>query len=214
VDPECVKAAVDAARLCESLGHVVEEASPPIIEPTEMLHAFTTLYSAGTAALIDDWARVTGRTPAADAFEPLTWALAEIGRLHSAPDYLGAVARLQRVGREVAIFLRGYDFLLSPTIAEPPARLGTFSSPPDMPLLGFIRAGAYVPFLTLANITGSPSMSVPLSQSADGLPIGVLFTGRNGDESGLFRLAAQLEAACVEDWLRSAPEPRNEPSRP
>ena len=65
VDPECVKAAVDAARLCESLGHVVEEASPLITEPAEMVHAFATLYAAGTAALIDDWARVTGRTPAA-----------------------------------------------------------------------------------------------------------------------------------------------------
>jgi amidase len=205
VDEECVRAAVDAARLCESLGHVVVEVSPPISEPAEMVQAFATLYAAGTAALIDDWARVTGRTPTAEGFEPLTWALAELGRLRTAADYLGAVGRLQRVTREAAIFFQDYDFLLSPTIAEPPVRLGTFSSPPEMPLLSFIRAGAYVPFLTLANITGNPSMSVPLAASKQGLPIGVLFTGRNGDESGLFRLAAQLEMASPM-WLRSAPK--------
>ena len=85
--------------------------------------------------------------------------------------------------------------VLTPTMAEPPAKIGRLDSPPDSPLLGFLRAGAYVPFTPMANITGQPAMSVPLHWSAEGLPIGVMFAARFGEESTLFRLAAQLEAA-------------------
>ena len=59
----------------------------------------------------------------------------------------------------------------------------------------------------VANITGNPAMSVPLSWNDDGLPIGVHFLGRFGDEATLFRLAAQLEVArpwstAVDRWPR------------
>jgi amidase len=212
VDPECLEAARATARLCENLGHVVTETRPRIGEPSEMMHAFATLYAAGTASLIDDWAAVTGHVPTSAGFEPLTWALAELGRQRTGADYLGAVARLQRVSRELAQFFRDYDFLLSPTLSEPPVPLGTFSAPAGMPLMGFIRAGSYVPFLTIANVSGNPSMSVPLGMSRAGLPLGVLFTARNGDDAGLFRLAAQLEEARPDEWLRSAPKPFRRPA--
>lgn len=195
VDPECLAGVRDTAKLCEELGHTVEEAQVTITDPNEMISAFVTLYAVGTAALMHDWGEVTGKTPSPAGFEPLTWALAEIGRMRSGPDYLEAITRLQRNAREVARLLLRYDVLLSPTLAEPPVPLGTFASPPDMPLLGFMRAGHYVPFLTLGNITGNPSMSVPLYWSAAGLPLGSLFTGRFGDEATLFRLAAELETA-------------------
>ena len=51
------------------------------------------------------------------------------------------------------------------------------------------------PWNSVANLTGNPAMSVPLAWSTSGLPIGLLFTGRYGDEAGLFRLAGQLERA-------------------
>jgi amidase len=54
---------------------------------------------------------------------------------------------------------------------------------------------AFNPWNPLANVTGQPAMSVPLSWTDDGLPIGTLVTGRFGDEATLFRLAGQLEAA-------------------
>ncbi len=96
-----------------------------------------------------------------------------------------------------------YDVILTPTLAEPPLPLGALESPPDNPLYGIIRAGAYVPFTPLCNITGQPAMSVPLYWNADGLPIGSHFIGRFGDEATLFRLAAQLEAA--RPWAQRHP---------
>jgi len=64
------------------------------------------------------------------------------------------------------------------------------------PLAGLRRSSQFVAFPgVVANITGNPAMSVPLYWNAVGLPIGVHFLARFGDEATLFRLAAQLEAA-------------------
>jgi amidase len=57
------------------------------------------------------------------------------------------------------------------------------------------RVFEFVPFSPIANVTGQPSMSVPLYWNREGLPIGSMFTARFGDEATLFRLAAQLETA-------------------
>jgi Asp-tRNA(Asn)/Glu-tRNA(Gln) amidotransferase A subunit family amidase len=203
VHEDCLRAARDAAKLCEELGHVVEETELPIAAPIETIRAFVTIYAAGTAALMDDWAGSTGKTATPAGFEPLTWALAGLGRSNSAPEYLAAVATVQRAARDVGRVMARFDALLSPTIAEPPALLGSFDAAPDAPLLGFMRAGSYVSFLTISNMTGQPAMSVPLAWNDASLPIGVMFTGRFGDESTLFRLASELETA--KPWSSKRP---------
>jgi Asp-tRNA(Asn)/Glu-tRNA(Gln) amidotransferase A subunit family amidase len=57
------------------------------------------------------------------------------------------------------------------------------------------KAFAWAGCTELFNLTGQPAMSVPLYWNARGLPIGVQFAAREGDDATLFRLAAQLEAA-------------------
>jgi amidase len=193
VHADCVAAVQDAAGLAASLGHVVEEATPALDD--ELVgNAFITLWAAGCAWGIDDWARRTGRAPSPADFEPLTTVLAEMGRRRTAPDLLLALQDLQAVSRTVADFFTHHDVWLTPTLAQPPLLLGSFEDPDDV-FHGMRRAAAFVPFTPIANATGQPAMSVPLFWSADGLPIGTHWIGRFGDEATLFRLAAQLEAA-------------------
>ncbi len=202
VHEDCVAAVQDAASLCADLGHEVMEASPEI-NGEMVTRAFMVIWSAGCAWTIDGIGLVTGRRPTPDQFEPLTWALYEMGRQQSASTYLLSLSFLQRVARNIAQFFQRYDVLLTPTLAEPPVPLGTFDSPPENPLQGLRRAEAFVPFTPICNATGQPAMSVPLYWNAEGLPVGVHFIGRFGDEATLFRLAAQLESA--RPWIGRRP---------
>jgi amidase len=194
IHADCIMAARDAAALCETLGHHVEEAAPQIDAPL-FLQSFISIWAAGCAATIDGMASVTGRKPSAAQFEILTWALYEMGRQVSGPNYILAQMLIQRESRKIARFMEQYDAWLTPTLAEPPVPLGSFDSTPADPLAGLRRAIEFVPFTGFANATGQPAMSVPLAWNADGLPVGVHFIGRFGDEATLLRLAAQLEAA-------------------
>jgi amidase len=200
---DCVAAVEDASRLCETLGHHVEAPAMPEVPSDLLAEMFTIIWSAGCAQDIDTVALLTGRAPTPDAFEPLTWALAEKGRGYGAPAYLTAVMVMQRFAREFAKLTVHFDVLLTPTLAEPPVPLGTFDAPVDDPLSAFDRAGEFVPFTPICNVTGQPAMSVPLFWNDEGLPIGVHFIGRYGDEATLFRLAAQLEQA--RPWAQRRP---------
>ena len=202
IHEDCIKAVKDAAVLCQSLGHEVEEASP-LVNGTLLTQAFMTLFSGGLAWSIDGLSLATGQKPSPEFFEPLTWASYEMGQKHTASSYLNSLNLLQRISRQVAQFFTKYDLWLTPTLAQPPVELGFFASPPEDPLLGFRRAAEFIPFTPLANATGQPAMSVPLYWNEEGLPIGVHFLGRFGDEATLFRLAAQLEAA--RPWFNRRP---------
>ncbi|HUZ45754.1 MAG TPA: amidase family protein [Terriglobia bacterium] len=194
IHPDCVSAVLDAAKLCAELGHEVTEAAPEINGPM-LVQAFTTVWAAGSASAIDAFAFLTGQVPKGEQFEPLTWGLYEMGQKVTGPNYLLAVTLLQRMARGVAQFMEKYDAWLTPTLAEPPVPLGTFDPTPENPLRGFYRAVDYVPFTPIANATGQPGMSVPLYWNSEGLPVGVHFFGRFGEEGLLFCLAAQLERA-------------------
>ena len=126
-----------------------------------------------------------------------------MGRNFTASDYLVAVRWLQGFSRQIAHFFQEIDVWLTPTLAEPPVALGTFKSTPDDPLAGFYRSFDFVPFTPICNVTGQPAMSVPLFWNAKGLPVGVHFIGRYGDEATLFKLAAQLETA--RPWIGRKP---------
>ena len=194
VHADCVAAAHDAARLCADLGHEVVEETLSL--PAHVLtEAFTCIWAVGAGAVIDAMAQLIGKGVNKEELEPLTRALYEIAENVSGPRYLNAWTLLQQFSRTLAGFMETCDVLLTPTLAEPPATLGTFDAPPDNPMAPLFRAAQYTPFTPLCNITGQPGMSVPLYWNAAGLPIGVQFMGRFGDEATLFRLAAQLEAA-------------------
>jgi amidase len=202
VHDDCVVAARAAGALCESLGHHVDEAILEV-DGDAFTADFINAWAAGNAWAVADWEARLGRAAAEDELEPLSWALAELGRSLSAAQYLRAVQGLQRATRQIAAAFETFDVLVTPTLGEPPAPLGTFDSPPGEPLAGLFRAAAYVPFTPPFNVTGQPGISLPLHWNEAGLPIGVQFVGRLGDEETLLSLAGQLEQAAP--WAERRP---------
>jgi amidase len=196
VEPACSRAVDAAAALCEELGHEVEQLSFPAIDGNAFTEHFITMWAAGNAWALLDWEERIGRAATEDDVEPLTWALASMGRVTTADRYLKAVQELQRASRTLATFFEGIDVLLTPTLGEPPTPLGTFDSPADNPLQGLFRAAAFVPFTPIFNVTGQPAASIPLHWDESGLPIGVQAAASFGDEASIFRLASQLEVAA------------------
>lgn len=196
LDPDCVAAVEDAARLCESLGHDVEEATPEL-DGAALARAFGTVSSGGLAWDIARMERITGRTATADLFEPGTWDMISRGRSVTTTivEYMDALAELQVLADQLAQFQAPYDVWLTSVAGGPPPLLGSFTSTVEDPTRGVRAAAAYLPFTTLINVSGQPAMSVPLFWNADGIPIGTQFVGPYGDEGLLYRLAAQLEAA-------------------
>jgi amidase len=194
VDPECAAAARDAADLCRGLGHEVEEADLAI-DRELLARSAGTIISANLRAALLERADELGREVTTDDVEPLTWLMAEGAKSLGAADYASALHGIHRLGREVSAFLERFDLVLTPTMATPPLPLGRLAlTRPDFAGLVDDLART-IGFTQLFNASGHPAMSVPLSESAAGLPIGVQFAARFGDEATLFRLAAQLEAA-------------------
>jgi len=194
VDPECAEAVRGAAKLCASLGHHIEEARPQFDEAA-WGQASRTIVVASLTFTLETRAAALGRPLSQDDVERITWERVQEARAFSAADYARAIHTVHRTGRAVARFLEQYDILLTPTMAKPPHPLGVLSlSNPDSAAFLAART-ASVGFTALFNSSGHPAMSVPLAVSKSGLPLGVQFVARFGDEATLFRLASQLEAA-------------------
>src|SRR5690606_20880869 len=131
-----------------------------------------------------------GRAPKSGEIAPLIAGMLSRADAISASDFLQAVARLRRIGRQYSKFFEDYDVMLTPVMSEPPVRVGEFDMKPgDDSKAMRQRMGEYVPFPKPANVTGQPSISLPLHWSSAGLPIGMQFTGRYGEEHTLLNLA-------------------------
>ena len=203
VDAEVQAAARAAAKLCEQLGHHVEEAVPQI-NAQALGEANFALISTALASDLDARAQRTGLAVSTDVIEPITLGFYQYGKQVSGTAVAKAHGTLQELAIDVANFMDDYDVILSPVLATPPVKLGLY----DLDHTDFAAwgqaVGAYVAFPGLYNATGQPSMSVPLAMSRAGLPIGTMFTARYGDEATLLSLAGQLERAAP--WFDRLPE--------
>jgi amidase len=203
-DPEVVAAARGAAKTLEGLGHEIEEPDLATIRSIDLVQPFLVRWAAGQAAILDQLGIATGNVIGPDDVEPLSWALAELGRRHSAGEYLAAVGQHQVMSRMFAgVHESGFDLLLSPTMGEPPPPLGSFDDSGPDPMAAFERAFIDGCFTAAFNATGQPAISLPLHWSEDGLPIGVQLVAPLGREDLLLRVAAQLEQAVP--WADRTP---------
>jgi amidase len=215
VHADCVAGLEATAGLLESLGHHVEEAAPPLDREACAL-AFVTVLAGETRAEIEYLAQLTQRRTHAADFEAATYSLGLLGHSISAATCAGAMRTLQLTARTMAPFFERHDVLLTPTLAAPPALIGALQPSAGeqrlMRIVNALNAGwllnalgvikplaaktfDYMPYTPLFNVTGQPAMSVPLHWNAAGLPIGMQFVAKLGDDATLFRLAGQLERA-------------------
>jgi len=203
VHPDAIAAVRDAAKLCESLGHIVEEVSPDI-NGMEIMAAQGIVISANVAFTVDEAAEALGRTALPQDVERATWFRIENARKTDSSAYARAMNTLHYLGRTLASFMTNYDVILQPTAAGPPLPIGILNMEREDLAQMFREMIAFIPYTGIYNLTGQPSANVPLYWNAQGLPIGTMFTARFGDEATLFRLAAQLEQA--RPWMdRYAP---------
>ena len=207
VDPVAIGAARDAAQLLSSLGHAVDEVTPPwsgLGLLPDFTRAFGPLISMTTAA----GGRLTGREVLESDVEPLTWAMYERSRTLNVLDHLTAQSRLESVARTLISWMlaQPLDVLLTPALAARPLRTGEVHGRGPDPFGNYRRSGAFTPYTAMINVTGQPAVSLPLFQGDDGLPLAVQLIAQPAREDVLLALAAQLEAALP--WADRAPDLR------
>jgi amidase len=201
VDPECLRLLADTVELCANLGHHVEERDPEI-DGAAVVPTFLTLASANTIVNLASHP-TAGRAAREGEVERITWLTAKMGERISAPDYVRATQTAHRLGRQMAAFHSEWDVLLTPGLASPAVKLGWLDMMMDDVDEYWRRVFAFSPFTVWFNLTGQPGLMLPLGQSSGGLPLAVQLVAAYGDESTLFRLGAQLEAA--RPWLGRKP---------
>jgi amidase len=208
--PDCVAAAREAAGLLAQLGHDVDPAHPGVIDEIDYRPEFLTVVTAHVRDELDGIAAALGRPLTEDDMEEWTWAAGEHGRSIALADYLATSHVFNRFSRAMGAWFRdpstgagAHDLLLSPTLLTPPPPFGSMDVPPGNPLGVFDLLHEFLPFTPIANITGQPAISLPLSWNADGLPVGVQLIAEYGREDLLLRVAAQLEAA--QPWAERRP---------
>lgn len=205
IDPVCAAAVQDAARLLEDMGHRVEFARPHA-DHAAMMRAWTDIVACGTALAVRTELQVKGHALRDDDIEGVTRGAMAHAKTIDGAAYLSAIGQIHRYGRELAAFFEDWDILLTPTLAEPPARIGRFDHRTEDYLdfrLGSGRCFDYSPFCAAFNASGQPAMSVPLAWSDAGLPIGIHLAARFGEDERLMSLAADLERA--RPWFHRRP---------
>lgn len=215
--PEAQRAVEHAAQLLTDLGHHVEEVTPRH-DDHQLGRDFLTIWFVHQAIEVARIKRETGAKD--DQFEQDTRMMAAIGRTFSAVDLQAADERRRDYIAALASFHADHDLLLTPTLGEPPIRIGSLDLPGPVQAVteGLLRTRTaallrrtgiveqvvsrnlrWVPYTQLANITGRPAINLPLHVTADGLPLGVQLLGRLQSEGLLLRLARQLELAAPWD---------------
>ena len=203
VHDDCRRAVKATAKHLEELGHHLVEADPTYDEEV-LLDPMVTIWSVGNATDHDIVQSRIGRPPRRDELEVTTWELVERGRKVTAVQLVRAVDLIHAATRAMAPFFAEYDAWLTPTLSQPPLPLGVLNQSYGGADQWWKLDLSFNPWNSVANLTGNPAMSVPLASSGSGLPIGLLFTGRYGDEAVLFRLAGQLERADA--WAGRTPQ--------
>jgi amidase len=194
LDPECEQATRDAAELLAGLGHEIVAVEPPWHAPG-LLDLFTAAFGPALCAQIAFAGLLAGREPEQADVEPLSWGLWERSKAIDSVTAQLATLQLQALGRQIVTWAQPYDAILTPALASKPVAIGELDPCGPDPIDTFTRGGHFTPYTAISNVTGSPAISLPLFEHADGLPLAIQLIGRPAQEGALLALATQVEAA-------------------
>ncbi len=200
---ECRSAAEAAAQLCLDMGHSVELARMEIDNDQAKL-AWRTIAASSAALGVARHAAARGIADPLSLLEPVTADWIRLGQTISAMDYVKAVQVLDGSSRAMGRFFQRYDLFLSPTTAQVAPPLGWLRDDRLGFEASYDRFWNHAPHAPLFNESGCPAMSLPLYQTAGGLPVGVQFGAALGGEGLLIALAAELERALP--WAGRRPD--------
>jgi len=192
IDPEVESALRATAETLSALGHQVVEKGLGI-DYRALYEVMGPIGGANFAANMRRVVNDMGREPEEDELEPLTWAIYRRGREISGEAVMWNFARLRLISRRILDLFETFDVFLTPVMGTPPPPIGHIDPVNLSPKEVNKRQGAVFPYTPPFNVTGQPSLSLPLAWSASGLPIGMMVSARYADEGTLFRLAGQLE---------------------
>ncbi|CAM4003471.1 amidase family protein [Alkalicoccus chagannorensis] len=219
VDEECKQAVLRTVRWLEAQGHHVEEQAAPV-DGKRIAASYMSLYYGEVAARVKEIESMIGRKVTRKDVEPVTWLFGMLGKALSAEAFVLQLRTWDEAAIRMAAFHETYDLYLTPTTAMLQARIGELQLKKIeellLQLVSITNAGKPLlksdmldqmvmqslertPFTQLANLTGQPAMSVPLHQTASGLPVGVQFLAARDREDVLFQLAAVLEQSDL--WV-------------
>lgn len=197
--PEALSALETAARLLTDLGHHVAPIALPIVEhdleiPRRVYQSQVCAQAAADAAELQD---ILGRPPREGEMERINLAAADAGRRMGAAQYVASIRAGQNFARTMALLWDDIDVLLTPALAGPAPMLGAFPTDHDDVELHVARMLRFSPFTATYNVTGEPAITVPVLQSAEGLPVGIQLSSALGGDAMLLVLAQEIEAARV-----------------
>ncbi len=195
VDPEIVKGVENVASVCKDMGHLVEEASP-LIDYEKVNTVVMNIFGLADAR-IADIAKTMGREISLDYLEPATLKMIERAKNLTLSEVMTSFEVMRETRLTVGQFFEDHDLLLTPSLSLLPQPHGLFSTKRDDldPKEFWANDFRIFQHMGLFNVTGTPSISLPLCRSESGLPIGVQFAAGFGDEATLIRIAGALEAA-------------------
>lgn len=194
LDPQVKQAVLDTGALLESLGHHVEPQPVPY-DYWPLMTAYTNIVATQTAGFFDAVAPLVGRAATREDMAPFYWSLCEKGRRFTGIEHSNHVEQVRVASRECLGRMAAWDMWLMPTVPMLPRVHGYYDMNLDCATYDEKFMAPDCCYTLPFNAMGSPAISLPLAMSTEGLPIGVQFVGRDCDEAGLLRLAAQLEAA-------------------
>lgn len=195
VHPDVLATFEATVKALEELGHIMIEKKSLPLDWRKLYRAQGSVSGAVFAASIDELSEVLGHPPEENDLEPLAWGSYNYGKKLTGARVAWGLGVLRVMTREILSWWREFDVLLMPVTIAPPPEIGHLDSITLTPREFNQRQSRLFGYTPPFNMTGQPSMSLPMGLSSAKLPIGMMFTARYGDEATLFRLAAQLEEA-------------------